>query len=236
MTVLSDRRNSKAASAGAIAKNAPLVPWKWLSKTVVPFWVGIKATVWTDIGFLYCRNVWIYVYNWRGHVCHLGLMQVSCNFSCVDVVVIIKKVDHQAVKLKNAWIHSFVSDLKWCPVSNYTSTVTVWIYLQCVLAMPFFRFCTVLGLTEKPRTCPGDNLCKHNRVSDEYKPLSFWSWHIFCVLYKINSFRLLVTAVFHDTVIIFITQIHYIKLWLYNSKICLNASTLYFTGFLQFPE
>ena len=32
----------------------------------------------------------------------LGLLQVSWNFSCVDVVVIVKKVDHQAVKLKNA--------------------------------------------------------------------------------------------------------------------------------------
>ena len=39
-------------------------------------------------------------------MCHLGLLQVSWNFSCVDVVVMFKKVDHQAVKLKNALIHS----------------------------------------------------------------------------------------------------------------------------------
>ena len=155
---------------------------------------------------------------------------VFCS-SVETFLVIIKKVDHKVVKLKNAWIHSFVTDLKWCPVFNYTSTVTVWIYSQCVLAMPFFRFCTVLGLTEKPRTGPGDNLCKHSRVSDEYKPLSFWSWHIFCVLYKINSFHLLFTAVFHDTVIIFIIQIHYIKLWLY--KEC-ESGTLFF-AFVGLP-
>ena len=35
-------------------------------------------------------------------MCHLGLLQVNWNFSCVDVVVVIKKVDDQAVKLKNA--------------------------------------------------------------------------------------------------------------------------------------
>ena len=58
-------------------------------------------------------------------MCHLGLLQVCWNFSCVDVVVIVKKVDHQAVKLKNAGIHSFVTDLKWCPVFKNTSTVTV---------------------------------------------------------------------------------------------------------------
>ena len=70
------------------------------------FDLNFDFSMWTDIGFLYCRNVWMYVYHWRGHVCHLGLLQVSWNFSCVDVVVMFKKVDYQAVKLKNALIRS----------------------------------------------------------------------------------------------------------------------------------
>lgn len=107
---------------------------------------------------------------------------------------------------------------------------------ECVLAMPFFRFCTVLGLTEKPRTGPEDNPCEDSPVSDEYKPLSFWSWHVFCDLYK-SIHLIYFTAVFsllHK--FYYFIQVHYIKLWFYNAKICLNACTLYFTSFLQFPK
>ena len=45
LTALNQDSNPHAASAGAMAKNAPLAPWKWLSKRVIPCCVGIKATV-----------------------------------------------------------------------------------------------------------------------------------------------------------------------------------------------
>ena len=45
LTALNQDSNSHAASAGAMAKSGPLVPWKWLSKSVTPRCVGMKATV-----------------------------------------------------------------------------------------------------------------------------------------------------------------------------------------------
>ena len=45
ITTLNQENNSHAASAGAMATNAPLVPWWWLSSRVIPCCVGMKATV-----------------------------------------------------------------------------------------------------------------------------------------------------------------------------------------------
>ena len=72
---------------------------------------------------LYCRDLWMNIYHRGGHVCYLGFLQVSWNFFCVDIVVIIQKYNHEAVKLKKKYIlfngHSWYNFKKLCPKQNY---------------------------------------------------------------------------------------------------------------------
>ena len=61
-----------------------------------------------DICPLYYRDLWMDIYHRGSHVCYLAFLQVSWNFFRVDVVVIIQKYNHEAVKLKKKLFYSIV--------------------------------------------------------------------------------------------------------------------------------